>query len=172
MSALLAGLKTLPPLPADSGNLRMIVRRPAVNLREQLTKTRLTVDEGLPGDAWGRNPKRLPDAQLAVMQWDVAELIANGQSLTLFGDNLFVDFDISVANLPIGSRLRVGTAVVEVTPMPHDGCSKFKARFGMDAFRFVWEASTRDQNLRGTYWKVVEPGDIHEGAGINILSRA
>ena len=77
------------------------------------------------------------------MRHDVAALIANGQPLTLFGDNLFVDLDISTANLPSGTRLRVGEALVEVTPKPHNGCSKFEGRFGADALRFVAPAPTR-----------------------------
>ena len=128
--------RALPAVPVDAGRVAMIVRCPVKNSRELLRRARLTPEEGLPGDKWGANPSRDPEAQLTVMQRDVAELVANGQSLALFGDNLFVDLDLSVANLPIGSRLRVGAAVVEVTPMPHDGCSKFKARFGADALRF------------------------------------
>lgn len=127
------------------------------------------------GRAAGRRlePKPSPDptAQLTVMQTGVAELIANGQSLALFGDNLFVDLDLSVANLPIGSRLRVGGAVVEVTPMPHDGCHKFNARFGNDALRFVNTQPTRHLNLRGIYWRVIEAGEIEAGSPIQVLAR-
>jgi MOSC domain-containing protein YiiM len=106
------------------------------------------------------------------MRRDVAELIAAGQPLTLFGDNLFVDLDISAANLPLGTRLRVGEAVVEVTAKPHNGCFKFKGRFGQDALFFVQAAPTRDQNLRGIYWKVVAPGEVSVGDPIRVLSRA
>jgi MOSC domain-containing protein YiiM len=105
------------------------------------------------------------------MRSDVAKLLANGQPLTLFGDNLFVDFDLSVANLPLATRLRVGTAVVRVTPTPHNGCVKFKGRFGQDALRLVAQAPTRDQNLRGIYWSVVEPGEAGVGDPITLLSR-
>jgi MOSC domain-containing protein YiiM len=105
------------------------------------------------------------------MRREVAELIANGQPLTVFGDNLFVDLDISAANLPTGTRLRVGEAIVEVTPKPHNGCVRFKGRFGADALRFVQAPTTRDQNFRGIYWKVVEPGEVGIGATIEVLSR-
>jgi len=103
------------------------------------------------------------------MRRDVAELIANGQPLTLFGDNLFVELDLSAANLATGARLRVGEALVEVTPKPHNGCTKFKARFGQDALRFVQGRPTRDQNLRGIYWKVVEAGEARVGDRIQLL---
>ena len=78
--------------------------------RETLDRVALSTEEGVPGDGWSRRPPRDPQAQLAVMRRDVAELIANGQPLTLFGDNLFVDLDLSAANLPVGTRLRAGGA--------------------------------------------------------------
>ena len=132
---------------------------------------RLTPEAGLSGDRWSRRPPRNPEAQLTVMRHDVAALVANGQALTLFGDNLFVDLDISAANLPTGTRLRVGAAVVEVTPKPHNGCAKFQGRFGQDALGFVAAPATRDQNLRGIYWKVVAAGDASVGSAVEVLSR-
>ena len=166
-----AGLRALPPAPQDSGRVAAIIRRPAKGAREVLHRARLSPEAGLPGDNWSQ--KELPDpaAQLTIMQIEVAGLIANGQSLALFGDNLFVNLDLSVANLPIGSRLRVGGAVVEVTPMPHDGCGKFNARFGNDALRFVNAKPTRHLNLRGIYWRVIEAGEIEVGSPIQVLLR-
>ncbi len=164
-------LRAMPPAPRDAGRLALIVRRPVKDAREVLPRARLSPEEGLPGDNWSRKPSPDPTAQLTVMQIEVAELIANGQSLALFGDNLFVDLDLSVTNLPVGSRLRVGGAVVEVTPMPHDGCSKFNARFGNDALRFVNAKPTRHLNLRGIYWRVIEAGDIENGSSVQVISR-
>ena len=171
LTALESRLRVLPTLPKDSGRLTLIVRRPADGSRETPERLRLTPEDGVPGDSWGRDPKRKLDAQIAVMQRNVAELIANCQPLTLFGDSLFVDFDLSVENLPIGSRLRVGEAVVEVTPMPHDGCSKFKKRFGADALFFVNAKPTRHLNLRGIYWKVIEAGEVQVGSPMAVISR-
>lgn len=170
-AALEAGLHALPAAPKDTGRLMGIVRRPTKDARELLSHARLSPEAGLPGDNWSQKPAPDPTAQLTVMQTGVAELIANGQSLALFGDNLFVDLDLSVANLPVGSRLRVGAAVVEVTPMPHDGCRKFKARFGNDALHFVNAKPTRSLNLRGIYWRVIEAGDIEVGSLVQVLSR-
>jgi MOSC domain-containing protein YiiM len=169
LAELEAGLRGLVRASAREGCVALIVRRRADGARETPERVRLSPEEGVPGDRWSRSPPRDPDAQLAVMRRDVAELIANGQSLTVFGDNLFVDLDISVEGLPPGSRLRVGDAVVEVTPMPHDGCRKFKARFGGDALRFVQAKATRDQNLRGVYWKVIDSGEVRVGAPIRTL---
>lgn len=166
-----AGLRALPEPPRDSGRLELIVRRRPDGVRETPARTRLTCEEGVPGDGWSRRPPREPEAQLAVMRHDLAELIANGQPLGVFGDNLFVDLDLTAANLPFGTRLRVGEALVEVTPEPHDGCLKFKQRFGQEALRFVQAKATRDQNRRGIYWKVIEPGEVSVGAAIRVISR-
>jgi MOSC domain-containing protein YiiM len=168
---LTAGLRALADGPKDVGVLALIVRRLADGARETPPRLRLTPEEGVPGDGWNRRPPRSPDAQLAVMRHDVAALIANGQPLTLFGDNLFVELDVSTANLPCGSRLRVGDAIVEVTPKPHNGCSKFEGRFGADALRFVGPGPERPRNLRGVYWKVVEGGEVEVGCSVRVISR-
>ena len=110
--------------------------------------------------------------QLATMSLGVAEVIANGQPLALFGDNLFLALDLSVENLPAGSRLRVGAATLEVTPEPHDGCHQFHDRFGADALRLVARRETRDRNLRGIYLRVVESGAVRVGDAVEVLSRA
>lgn len=172
LAELTAGLIALQPPPRDTGRLTHIIRCPASNERELLTRATLSITEGLPGDKWSQAPSPQPDAQLAVMQHDVAELIANGQPLTLFGDNLIVDLDLSVANLPAGSRLRVGEAVVEVTSEPHNGCRKFSERFGRDALQFVNAKPTRHLNLRGIYWRVIEAGEVQIGSPVVVLSRS
>ena len=171
MAKLDAGLAALPEAPKDAGRLRLIVIRRADGVREALESVCLSADEGVPGDGWSRRPPRKPDAELSVMNHGIAELIANGQPITLFGDNLFVDLDVSAANLPFGTRLRVGEAVVEMTPEPHDGCYKFNERFGNDALKFVQGKNTRHQNRRGVYWKVVDSGEICVGAAVEVLSR-
>jgi hypothetical protein len=170
-AALETALQALPPAARDHGRLLLIVCRYADGVRDACERVRVTCEDGVPADGWSRRPPRDPEAQIAVMRHDVATLIANGQPLTVFGDNLFVDLDISAANLPAATRIRVGDAVVEVTPKPHNGCVKFKGRFGTDALQFVRAPPTRDQNLRGIYWKVIAPGDIWLGAPIAVLAR-
>ena len=131
----------------------------------------MTPQSGIPGDAWGRQRRPAPEAQLTVMQIDIAELIANGQPLTLFGDNLCFELDLSAANLSQGCRLRVGTATLEVTPEPHNGCRKFRERFGDAALRLVSKKELRHLNLRGIYMRVVEEGDAAVGDPVQVLSR-
>lgn len=171
LAALESGLCALPVASQDEGRVTLIVRRLADGARETLERARLTREEGLSGDDWSRRPPSDPEAQLAVMHSHVAQLIANGQPLTTFGDNLFVDLDLSAANLPTATRLRIGEAVVAVTPLPHDGCSKFNARFGADALRFVQARRTRERNFRGIYLRVVEPGEVWRGAAVKVVAR-
>jgi MOSC domain-containing protein YiiM len=149
----------------------LIVRRRPDGVRETPARVQLSPEQGVPGDRWSRRSPEKPDAQLTVMRRDVAEVLANGQPLTVFGDNLFVDLDISAGNLPLGTRLRVGGAVAAVSPKPHDGCQKFRTRFGGDALRCVQARETRSQNRRGIYWTVVEAGEVAVGDPVEVLSR-
>ena len=167
----MAGLRALPAAGADRGHVALIVRRLADGSRDTPESVRLCSQEGVPGDDWSRRPPRNPEAQLAVIRLGVAELIANGQPLTLFGDNLIVDLDLSAVNLPAGTLLRVGAAFVEVTPKPHNGCVKFRGRFGDAALRFVQAPPTRHWNLRGIYWKVLDPGEARVGDPIEVIRR-
>jgi MOSC domain-containing protein YiiM len=161
-----------PEAPTDRGRVVLVVKRGERGRRETLERAALAPGSGIPGDAWGRHAKRNDDMQVAVMQRDVAELIANGQPLTLFGDNLFVDLDLSTGNLPPGSRVSIDGTLLEVTAMPHNGCRKFRARFGDDALRFVSSAVLRHRNLRGIYMKVIVAGEIATGAPVAVISRA
>jgi MOSC domain-containing protein YiiM len=169
---LVARVRALPEPPRESARLHLIVRRHPDGVRESLDRAHLTAERGVPGDRWGRKLPVNPEAQLTVMRRDIAEVIANGQPLTTFGDNLFVDLDISAENLPVGTRAWFGNAVLEVTPKPHNGCLKFKGRFGQDALEFVQAKPTRNQNYRGIYFRVVEPGETHVGASISVIRTA
>lgn len=164
-------LAAAPAAPRDRGRVALIATRRGGGQRELPARVRVTPEDGMPGDAWGRDPKRVPEAQLAVMQSNIAELIANGQPVELAGDNLWLDLDLSAANLPVGSHVRVGTALLEVTPKAHNGCKKFRGRFGEDALRFTAAPETRHLNLRGIYLKVVEAGEVAVGDAAEVVRR-
>jgi MOSC domain-containing protein YiiM len=161
----------LPPAPRDDGRVVLIVSKARGGVRNRLEVATLSRDGGVPGDAWRRGRHPDPLAQITVMQEGVASLIANGQPLDLFGDNLIVDLDLSAANLPAGSRVQMGGAILEVTPEPHNGCVKFQTRFGSDALRFVSRREQRHLNLRGIYMRVVSDGDVRPGDAVRVLSR-
>jgi MOSC domain-containing protein YiiM len=169
--ALERGLSALSP-PRDRGRLELIVARRDDGRRETPERVVLTEAGGVPGDAWHRDHPEALDSQITVMRADVARLVANGQPLTLPGDNLLVDLDLSLANLPPGSRLRLAGALLEVTPKPHDGCLKFRQRFGADALRLTADRRFRDLRLRGIHVRVVEGGEIAVGQPLEVVSRA
>ena len=169
-----AGLDEIRHSPRDEGVLHMIVRRPQVGQREVLTEGALDLDRGLAGDNWGtRGSSRTSDRsshrdmQLNVMNSRVIALVAQDRHRwPLAGDQLFIDLDLSAPNLPPGTRLAMGSAVIEVTAEPHTGCQKFVARFGLDAMKFVNSSVGRELRLRGVNAKVVRPGTIRVGDAV------
>ena len=171
MAQLEAGLDHIRRSPADKGKLRLIVRRPAEDARETLDSAQLDVDEGLVGDVWRvRGSRSVPDgsadpeAQVTLMNARVSALIAgDGGDWTPAGDQLYVDLDLGEDNLPAGTRLTVGNAVLEVSAKPHTGCAKFSSRYGSDAVRFVNGAAGRPLRLRGMNARVVQGGSIRVG---------
>ncbi len=166
-----AGLDHIRDAPKDHGTLRLIVRRPSINAREVLDEGELSAEEGLVGDTWhvrgssrSKDGRAHPDMQLNIMGARAVALVAQSPDRwQLAGDQLFVDLDVSAENLPAGTRLAIGTAIVEVTPQPHTGCDKFVARFGLDAMKFVNSPIGRSLNLRGINAKVVKPGVVRVG---------
>lgn len=155
----------------QAGELVLIVSRHENGERDTPDHVMLTPGDGVPEDAWMRKTPRKLDAQISIMRADVARLFANGQPLCLAGDNLLVDLDLSRENLPAGSRLRLGAAILEVTPEPHNGCSKFNQRFGNDALRMTAAPKYTSVRLRGIYAKVIEEGSVAVGNPIEVMSR-
>jgi MOSC domain-containing protein YiiM len=171
LDVLEARLAALPAAPKTDGRVVSLISRSEGGQRTLLDRAVMTPESGMPGDAWGRGRRPNPEAQLTVIQHDVAALIANGQPLELFGDNLILELDLSDGNLPTGSRVRVGGATLEVTPMPHNGCRKFRARFGVDALQLVSDRALRHRNLRGVYMRVVESGEVALGDPVTVVAR-
>jgi MOSC domain-containing protein YiiM len=89
---------------------------------------------------------------------------------SLAGDQLYVDLDLSGDNLPPGTRLAVGSAVVEVTELPHLGCGKFTERYGTEARELVNSSEGVALNLRGINVRVVESGTVRRGDAVRKLS--
>jgi hypothetical protein len=163
----------LVPPPREVGSLRLLVRRGwHQGRREEPTSTMLSAREGMQGDSWSRSDDRTRDSQLTAMEGGVADMIANGQPWSLFGDQLYLDLDLSSENLPVGSSIAVGEAVLEVTPKPHRGCAKYQARFGADALRLISRADLRPRNLRGIYLRVVTDGLVRIADSARVLQRA
>ncbi len=163
-----AGLDEIRRSPSDGGVLKLIVRRPETEQREVLTEGTLDPAHGLVGDNWLARGNRHtvdgsadPEMQLNIMNARVIALVAQDpERWALAGDQLYIDMDLSPANLPPGTQLSIGSAIIEVTPPPHTGCKKFVARFGKDAMVFVNSGVGRQLNLRGINARVIQGGTI------------
>ena len=166
-----AGLDHIRQSPTDGGVLKMIVRRPKVDEREVIEAGELSPEVGLVGDTWQtRTSRHTPDkspnreAQITLMNARAVALIAQSEDRwALAGDQLYVDMDLSIANLPPGTQLSLGSAILEVSATPHTGCAKFSQRFGVDAHKFVNSKEGSPLRLRGVNAKVVQGGDVKVG---------
>jgi len=172
-----ASLSLLNQSPKDYGALELIVRRPGIDEREVISEANLDVHLGLIGDTWisrksssTHDGSANPKAQVTLMNSRVIALLAQAkEDWPLAGDQLYVDLDLSTTNLPPAARLKVGSAIIEITDQPHTGCKKFAERFGQDAFRFVNAQAHRDLRLRGANAKVIQSGTIRVGDIVEVI---
>ena len=160
-----AGLAEIRRSPKNDGRLEMIVRRPRIDEREMLDQAQLDPLEGLVGDNWrARDGSANPDTQITIMNSRAAALLAGGRERwQLAGDQLFIDLDLGGENLPAGTRLAIGSSVLEVSAKAHNGCKKFVGRYGLDAMEFVNSELGRQLHLRGINARVIQPGSIRVG---------
>jgi len=168
-----AGSYAVVSSPTEAGTVDLIVRRPDIDQREVLTEAELAVGTGMVGDSYvARGDRKTPDgaahpeAQLNLMNTNAVNLVSDGdrERWPLAGDQLFVDLNLSQANLPTGTRLQLGSAVIEVSAKPHTGCAKFGARFGLDAAR--WANSSKQERYRGINAMVIQAGTVRQGDAI------
>ena len=171
MIELEAGMEYVREAPHDNGILKMIVRRPAVDEREVIDEGELSMDDGLVGDTWKlRASSHTPDgsanrkSQITLTNSRAIALLAQSEDRwALAGDQLYVDMNIGEENLPPGTRLSIGSAIIEVSDQPHSGCKKFSARFGVEAMKFVNSPEGKRLHLRGINTRVVQSGTIRVG---------
>jgi hypothetical protein len=156
--------------PSEVGSIELIVARPASGERMVLSEGELRPGIGLVGDNYLERGSSRPGGgaadplgELNLMSARALEAVAGPDRADWppAGDQLIVDFDLSEANCPAGTRLVVGSAIIEVTTKPHNGCAKFAARYGVDAAR--WINSRRDLRLRGICAVVIDPGVVRVG---------
>jgi hypothetical protein len=173
-----AGMDYIRQSPKDHGILKMIVRRPADDEREVIERGDLDLLKGLIGDNWKQRGSKHsedgsanPEAQITVMNARTIELLAQEEERwPLAGDQLYIDMELSDDNLPPGTRLGLGSAIIEVSAVPHTGCKKFSARFGVDAMKFVNSSEGKRLHLRGINTKIVRPGVIQVGDVVKKIS--
>lgn len=178
MTALETGMEYIRQAPKDFGILKMIVRRPQEDVREIVDRAELTHTDGLVGDNWKTRGSRHrpdgsanPDAQITMTNARLISLVAQTEDRwSLAGDQLYVDLDLSVDNLPPGTHLAIGSAVLEVSALPHTGCRKFSDRFGGEAMKFVNSPEGKRLHLRGINTRIIQEGIIHVGDVVMKLS--
>jgi len=166
-----AGLDHIRQSPRDEGTLMLIVRRPTVDEREVVQEAELSLKDGLVGDTWMvRSSSHTPDgspnlnSQITLMNSRTIALLAQSEGRwALAGDQLYVDLDLSTENLSPGTRLAIGSAIIEVSAEPHTGCKKFALRFGTDATKFVNSPEGKRLHLRGVNAMVIQAGEIRAG---------
>jgi hypothetical protein len=159
-----AGLEKIFASPHDEGVLELIVCRPQENERAVLETGELDAEKGLLGDCWLTYNDGQIEAQIAIMNSRLADLLAGDRDRwKLAGDQLYVDLNLTDENLPHGTKLQIGSAILEVTPKPHNGCRKFVERFGADAMKFVNSPVGKKYHLRGIYARVIQSGTIRRG---------
>ena len=170
--ALQQGLAEVILSPKDNGPLEAIFVRPQVDERQTLTTAKLSTEGGIDGDSWKTDHWKLlpdgqpdPQSQVSLMNSRILRLISGGEeAMSLSGDNLIVDLDLSEENFPVGSRLQIGNKVVlEFTEQPHTGCGKFSVRYGAAALEFINGPQGQPLNLRGRYAQIVSGGTIQVG---------
>ena len=175
MNGLEAGIDYILDTPDDKGLVHMIVSRPETGIRKILKSASLDTIEGLIGDNWKdrgssstSDKSADPETQITIMNSRVIELIAQtNDRWKLAGDQLFIEIDISRNNLPPGSKLKVGSAVIEVSGKPHTGCQKFSQRFGLDALKFVSTPMGQELCFRGINARVMKSGIVTVGDVVN-----
>jgi hypothetical protein len=164
-------ISELPDAPMDKGTVDLLVAGGADFSRILPATVELTTARGMPNDRFELQDKYGSEYQLATTRTDYATVIANGQALELHGDNLFLNLELSSKNLPLGSRVRVGRALLEVTPQAHNGCKKWVQRFGLAPMRLNLAPHFKHQHLRGIYFRVIEDGVVAVGDTVEVVFR-
>lgn len=178
LGELWTGWEQLEPSPTDIGTIEMMIRRPNVDEREEVEEATFDTKEGLVGDNWltrgsssTSDGSAHPEAQITLMNSRVVQLLAGDKSRwAIAGDQLFVDFDLSMDNLPAGQRITIGDVVLEISQKPHTGCGKFARRYGAHARKFVMTDRGKQLRLRGVNAQVIQGGTITKNDTIRKLN--
>ena len=167
-------LDALPTSPRDEGVVHRLVVRPTNGERATPETISVTAEDGIAGDRWATSEHRAPGNQVSLINVHILRGVADGDEarMPLSGDNLQVDLDLSQENLPVGTRLEIGSAVLEISPMPHRPCTTFRSHFDANGAKKVARADRLGRRGRGVLCQVVTDGEIRRGDRIRVLRPA
>jgi hypothetical protein len=166
-----AALPSVLDAPRDAGIVRLLCTRPKPNARnfpEVLTLTRSAgvTDDYHQAQPWLTLADGRPDPRIevSIMPWRVLDLCWRERDRVAHpGDNIAVDMILAEADLPPGTRLAVGTAILRVSDVPNDGCAKWKVRCGRDAYKWITTPEHLKLRLRGLYAQIEQDGEVRIG---------
>ncbi len=148
-----------------TGRVDALVVRLGGDAHAMPDRIELQPGRGVLGDRWSAAATPNPDAEVSLIARSVAQALVNGDPSRLHvpGDNIVVDLALDEVSLPVGARLRAGSALLEISRKPHTGCVKFKARLGEEALRWIADPRYRGLRMRGVYARVIEGGELRVG---------
>lgn len=172
---LTAALPGVLSAPKTGSAVELLCLRPDFGQRHFVDEVTVTRASGIPGERWGTAPwLKLPDGsghpgiQVSILPRRVLDLVWRDRANVVHpGDTFICDLDMTEANLPVGTLLAVGTAVLRVSDVWNDACAKWKVRHGEAAFDWVRTHPTL--RLRGVLCSVDQDGVIRNGDAVEVL---
>jgi hypothetical protein len=171
------GLAEISQAPKNHGNIELLVIRPVQYERKVVNEITMHPITGCEGDIWHSKKtsstpdgKPNPERQVTLINSRVLALLEGAKDTwPKAGDQVYVDMDLSKENLPAGTDLSLGSAIIRVSAQPHNGCKKFAERYGIDATRFVNSSLGKAKSLRGINCYIVKEGIVKMGDTVSIL---
>lgn len=171
MAELMAALPDVLAAPKDDAPILQLCFRPGYNQRRFPEALELTRARGIPGERFETAPwARLPDGtgdpriQVSILPRRVLDLVWRDRDGTPHpGDTVIADLDTTEANLPVGTLLQAGTALLRVSDLFNDGCVKWKVRYGRDAKDWIVQPGHEPLRLRGVLCAVERDGVMRVG---------
>lgn len=166
-------IHALPKSPKDRGSVEGLIVRPdgsEAGERRRVESVEVVPESGVKGDRWAESPYAMAGNEVSVINVHLLRAIADSDPARMArsGDNLHVDLDLSEENLPVGTRLLVGGAVLEVSEVEHHPCGLFIERYGKVATKRVSRANRLGLRGRGILCHVREGGEIRSGDAITV----
>ena len=157
--------------PLDEAEIDCLCARPDFGTRAFPDKLILTVDHGILGERWTHSPwLTLPNGdpdpriQVSILSKRVMDLCWRDRERVIHpGDPFVVDMNLGEANMPVGTRLAIGTAIVEVSDKFNTACVKWRDRYGQDSLHWMNLARNRPYRLRGILCRIVQDGEVKLG---------